>query len=99
MEVREFEKAILEKGLKPLQVFFRKGRQVRWFVCKENTLSLILFDKDGQAWKIRTKEPVSEETIFNIQYYDSDSTIRVNGNTLTRCAKYDLFNDTQRDNQ
>ena len=106
MKVDQFEKAILAKGLKPLQVFFRKGCEVRWFVCEERDdcevkpFALIVFDKQGQGWVLPTyHKPITEESVFNIQYFDFDGSIRVNGNILEREPNYDLFKDDNKGNE
>ena len=75
MDVESFEKAILAHNFNPLQVFYRRGRQVRFFVCtmagKAKPFDIIVFDKDGQAYvSSGFQKPVGEESIFNIQYFD-----------------------------
>lgn len=106
MKVDTFEKAILAKNLKPLQVIFRKGQEVTWFVCEEGDsyevkhFALIVYDKQGQAWVLPTyHKPIHEENIFNIQYVESDGSIRLNGNILEREPRYDLFKDDNTRNE
>ncbi len=106
MKVEQFEKAILAKGLKPLQVFFRKGSEVIWFVCVEGDsyevkpFALIVYDKQGQAWVLPTyHKPITEESNFNIQQFECDGSIRVNGNILLREPNYDLFKDDNTRNE
>lgn len=105
MVVEIFEKAILALGLKPMQVFFRMGRQVRWFVCVEGDnyevkpFALIVYDKEGKAWVLPTyHKPIREESVFNIQYFEFDGSVRVNGNILDRKPEYDLFKDDTQGN-
>ena len=98
MDVESFEKAILAHNFNPLQVFYRRGRQVRYFVCtmagKAKPFDIIVFDKDGQAYvSSGFQKPVGEESIFNIQYFDFDGTLRVNGNILERHPGFDLFSN------
>lgn len=98
MDVESFEKAILAHNFNPLQVFYRRGRQVRFFVCtmagEVKPFDIIVFDKDGQAYVTTGfHKPVGEESIFNIQYFDFDGTLRVNGNILERHPGFDLFCD------
>ena len=106
MKVDTFEKAILAKHLKPLQVIFRKGQKVTWFICEEGDdyevkpFALIVYDKLGQAWVLPTyHKPIHEENIFNIQHVESDGSIRVNGNILEREPRYDLFKDDNTRNE
>lgn len=100
MKVEKFEKAILAKHLKPLQVFFRKGSEVKWFICEEGgddevkPFALIVYDSSARAWVLpRYHKPISEESIFNIQYFEFDGSTRVNGIILLREPNYDLFKD------
>ena len=61
---------------------------------KANPFDIIVFDKDGQAYvSSGFQKPVGEESIFNIQYFDFDGSLRVNGNILERHPGFDLFSN------
>ena len=49
MKVREFEEAILAKGLKPKEARLEHNH-VKWFICEGNKYyDIIVFDKEGKA--------------------------------------------------
>ena len=51
MRVKEFETAILARGIKPIEVRL-KNNHVKWFICKGRKVhkaEIIVYDKDGKA--------------------------------------------------
>lgn len=96
MIVKDFESAIIKKGLKPIHLFMQKGRQVKWFLCIETEnrkFSGIVYDSEGKAYAIPAyHKPIENEENVSINVVDGD--VMVNCVSTVRVPFYDI-NDTQ----
>ena len=96
MIVKDFESAIIKKGLKPIHLFMQKGRQVKWFLCIETEnrkFSGIVYDSEGKAYSIPAyHKPIENEENVSINVVDGD--VMVNCVSTIRVSAFDIH-DTQ----
>ncbi len=88
MKLKEFEQAIIAKGLKPKEVRLEHSN-VKWFVCDGNyDYGIIVFDKNGKAYVLFTYQ--WPEEVHNIQIESCDGGITIDGVTAYRDCVLDL---------
>lgn len=63
MKAKDFEKQVLKRGLKPLEVVTDIHGNVKWFITKGKD-KMVLFDADGYAYTA-SAEPEAEDFIFS----------------------------------
>lgn len=88
MKVKEFEEAIIAKGLKPKEVRLEHN-QVRWFLCKGDEFNeIVVFNKDGKAFALSFyKWP---EEVENIRIERKGNNITIDGRLAYDAGYLDL---------
>ena len=94
MKTEDFEKKILAKGLKPLEVRLEHN-QVKWFICDKNDdYDIIVFDRWGNALvRPRFDWPDEVEEVEIHHYYDKEGNtmgVTFNGWPAMRANSLDL---------
>ena len=88
MRVKEFEEAILAKGLKPKEVRLEHNH-VKWFICKDYRYKdIVVFDKEGKAYVVFNYTWPEEVHDIRIESYDGG--VSIDGEIAHRAKNLDL---------
>ena len=88
MRVKEFEEAILAKGLKPKEVRLEHNH-VKWFICEGNKYyDIIVFDKDGKA--LVQPYYTWPEEVHEIRIETFDGSVTIDEGIVYRAKELDL---------
>ena len=94
MRVREFEEAILAKGLKPKEVRLEHN-QVKWFICEGDMFyDIIVYDRNGKAFALLLY--IWPEEVHEIWIENYDGGVTIDGQDAYRVDSFDLeFNTAE----
>ena len=88
MKVREFEEAILAKGLKPKEVRLEHNH-VKWFICEGNKYyDIIVYDRNGKA--LVQPYYTWPDEVHNIRIETLDGGVTIDGEAVYRVDTLDL---------
>ena len=88
MRVKEFEEAILAKGLKPKEVRLEHNH-VKWFICEWNKYNdIIVYDRNGKA--LVQPYYTWPEEVHNIRIENHDGGVTIDGQAVYRVDTLDL---------
>mgnify|MGYP006873189743 CR=1 FL=1 len=94
--VKQFEKAIIAKGLTPTHLIVSRSGRVKWFACKDTRPSvmyaLVVYDSQGRALVLaENQEPDGKGGELLIETFDKG--VRINGQVPYRDSSLDLFTE------
>ena len=94
MKVKEFEEAILAKGLKPKEVRLEHNH-VKWFICEGNKYyDIIVYDRNGKA--LVQPYYTWPEEVHEIRIETFDGSVTIDEGIVYRAKELDLeFNTAE----
>lgn len=88
MRVKEFEEAIIAKGLKPKEVRLEHNH-VKWFICEGNKYyDIIVYDRNGKA--LVQPYYTWPDEVHNIRIEKYDGGVTIDGEAVYRVDTLDL---------
>ena len=92
MNVATFEKKLLDAGVEPIHLIMGKGRNVKWFICKDEVIGrdpkeakeycLLVYDENGKCFiNPKRHTEIDLDKTYNVHACDEERIV-VNNDTF-----------------